>query len=211
MRASQRLPGEIVSTLRVLAILVLVLLPVALAVRQLVRRQARRLAEAVATGAATALVVGLAGVVLRTGVGDQLYHAIAMSSRGVSHFALLDGYLAGLVAYTTIIDLSARPRWRAALWVTLGVYAIASLATLRTTVLSVLITLLLGRAIGLGVRYAAGSMSQRPSGETIAAALGAAGQPVTRAAPGRRGRCGVAAVRGGHPRWRAARRDRVRP
>ncbi len=201
VRASQRLPGEIVSTLRVLAILVLVLLPVALAVRQLVRRQARRLAEAVTTGAATTLVVGLAGVVLRTGVGDQLYHAIAMSSRGVSHFALLDGYLAGLVAYTTIIDLSGRPRWRAALWVTLGVYAIASLATLRTTALSVLITLLLGRAIGLGVRYAAGSMSQRPSGETIAAALGAAGQPVTElrrvAAAGAASRRYAAVTRGG--------------
>jgi uncharacterized membrane protein YbhN (UPF0104 family) len=176
--ASRHLPGEIVSTLRVLAILVLVLLPVALAIRQFVRRQARRLAEAVATGAATALVVGLAGVVLRTGLGVQLYRAIAMSAPGASHFALLDGYLAGLVAYTTIIDLSGRPRWRAALWVTLGVYAIASLATLRTTVLSVLITLLLGRAIGLAVRYAAGSMSQRPGGDAIAAALGAAGQPV---------------------------------
>ena len=177
--ASRRLPHEVLSTLRVLAILVLVLLPVALAIRQLVRRQARRLAEAVVTGVATAVVVGLAGIVLRSGIGDQLYHAIAMSSPGASHFALLDGYLAGLVAYTTIIDLSGRTRWRTALWLTLGVYAVASLATLRTTVLSVLITLLLGRAIGLAVRYAAGSMSQRPSGEAIAAALGAAGQPVT--------------------------------
>jgi len=56
---------------------------------------------------------------------------------------------------------------------------LASLATLRTTVLSVLITLLLGRAIGLAVRYAAGSMSQRPSGEAIAAALTSAGAAVT--------------------------------
>jgi uncharacterized protein (TIRG00374 family) len=177
--ASRRLPAEVVSTLRVLAIVVLVALPVALAIRQLVRRQARRLAEAVATGVATALVVGLAGIVLRSGVGDQLYRAIAMSSPSARHFALLDGYLAGLVAYTTIIDLSGRPRWRNALWLTLGVYAVASLASLRTTVLSVLITLLLGRAIGLAVRYAAGSMSQRPAGEAIAAALGSAGQPVT--------------------------------
>ena len=100
---------------------------------------------------------------LRSSIGDQLYRAIAMSSPGANHFALLDGYLAGLVAYTTIIDLSGRPRWRNALWLTLGVYAVASLATLRTTVLSVLITLLLGRAIGLAVRYAAGSMSQRPA------------------------------------------------
>ena len=112
---------------------------------------------------------------------------------GASHFALLDGYLAGLVAYTTIIDLSGRPRWRAALWVTLGVYAIASLATLRTTALSVLITLLLGRAIGLGVRYAAGSMSQRPTAEAIAAALASAGQPVTEL----RREAGAARRRGG--------------
>jgi uncharacterized membrane protein YbhN (UPF0104 family) len=177
--ASRRLPSEVLSTLRVVAILVLVLLPVALAIRQLVRRQARRLAEAVATGVATAVVVGLAGLGLRTGLGDQLYRAIAMSSPGARHFALLDGYLAGLVAYTTIIDLSGRPRWRNALWLTLGVYAVASLATLRTTVLSVLITLLLGRAIGLAVRYAAGSMSQRPSGEAIAAALAPVGLTVT--------------------------------
>ena len=177
--ASRRLPGEVLSTLRVLAILVLVLLPVALAIRQLVRRQSRRLAEAVATGGATTIVVGLTGLALRSGIGDQLYRAIAMSSPGASHFALLDGYLAGLVAYTTIIDLSGRPRWRNALWLTLGVYAVASLASLRTTVLSVLITLLLGRVIGLAVRYAAGSMSQRPTGAAIAAALGSAGQPVT--------------------------------
>jgi len=179
VRASRRLPGEVLSTLRVLAILVLVLLPVALAIRQLVRRQSRRLAEAVATGVATAVVVGLTGLALRSGIGDQLYRAIAMSSPGASHFALLDGYLAGLVAYTTIIDLSGRPRWRNALWLTLGVYAVASLATLRTTVLSVLITLLLGRAIGLAVRYAAGSMSPRPTAEAIAAALASAGVAVS--------------------------------
>jgi uncharacterized membrane protein YbhN (UPF0104 family) len=200
--ASRHLSGAIVSTLRGLAILVLVLFPVALAIRQIVRRQARRLAEAIVTGAATALVVGLTGVVLRTTeVGDQLYRAIAMSAPGESHFALLDGYLAGLVAYTTIIDLGGRPRWRSALLVTLGVYAIASLATLRTTVLSVLVTLLLGRAIGLAVRYAAGSMSQRPGGEAIAAALGAAGQPVTElrrvAANGAASRRYTAVTRGG--------------
>ena len=171
----------------------------ALAIRQVVRRQARRLGEAVATGVATAGVVGLAGVVLRTGVGDQLYRAIAMSSPGASHFAVLDGYLAGLVAYTTIIDLGGRPRWRNALWLTLGVYAVASLATLRTTVLSVLITLLLGRAIGLAVRYAAGSMSQRPSGEAIAAALASAGAAVTELSRADGTGRGVAAVRGGHP------------
>jgi hypothetical protein len=70
--ASQRLPGGVLSILRVAAILVLVLLPVALAIRQLIRRQVQRLAEAVATGLATAMLVSLANVALRTGAAAQL-------------------------------------------------------------------------------------------------------------------------------------------
>jgi glycosyltransferase 2 family protein len=59
-----------------------------------------------------------------------------------------------------------------------GVYGLANLATASVTVPSFLITLLLGRAIGLGVRYAAGEWSQRPTAEDIAAALNSAGHPV---------------------------------
>jgi glycosyltransferase 2 family protein len=177
--ASQRLPGGILSLLRVAAVLALVLLPVALAIRQLVRRQARRLGEAVVTGLATAVLVGLANVLLRSSAASQLYHAIATSQPEAGGFAPLDAPLAGLVAYTTIIDLSGRPRWRAALWIAVVVYSVASLAEHHTTVLSVLITLLLGWVIALAVRYAAGSMSQRPTGEAIARALAVAGLPVT--------------------------------
>jgi uncharacterized membrane protein YbhN (UPF0104 family)/tRNA A-37 threonylcarbamoyl transferase component Bud32 len=177
--ASQRLPDGILSLLRVAAILALVLLPVALAIRQLVRRQGRRLAEAVIVGLATAVLVGLANAVLRSSAAGQLYHAIATSRPEAGGFAPLDAPLAGLVAYTTIIDLSGRPRWRAALWVAVVVYSVASLAALHTTVLSVLITLLLGWVVAVAVRYAAGSMSQRPGGETIASALAAADYPVT--------------------------------
>ena len=67
----------ILGTLRVLAVLALVLLPVALAIRQLVRRQARRLAEAVVTGVLAGLFVALADVLLRTGTAEPLYRAIA--------------------------------------------------------------------------------------------------------------------------------------
>jgi glycosyltransferase 2 family protein len=176
VKASQRL-HPIIGTLHVLAVLALVLLPVALAVRQLVRREPRRLAEAVATGLGTGLLVGLANLVLRSSVAEPLYRAIAPAAANPS-FAPLDAPLAGLIAYTTIIDLRARPRWRNALWLAVALYVAASLAALHTTVLSVLITLLLGRVAGLAVRYAAGSMSQRPSAAAIAAALDGAGHPL---------------------------------
>ena len=72
--------------------------------------------------------------------------------------ARLRWYLAGLVAYVTMIGLTGRPGWRNALGLAIGVYAVVQLAALATIGLAILLTLLAGRAIGLAVRYAAGSM-----------------------------------------------------
>src|SRR6266576_3210728 len=175
--ASSRLPHPVLALLGVAATLALVLWPAALAIRQLTRRQGRRLAEAVLTGGATLALVALANAALQHGVAAALYDAIAIRRAGAT--GPLDGYLAGLAAYATIIGLTGPSRWRTTLWLAVGVYAIATLATASITVLSLLITLLLGRAIGLGVRYAAGEWSQRPSAEEIAAGLSSAGHPVT--------------------------------
>lgn len=181
VEASRRLQDVVLPTLRGISLFGLLAFTVALAIRQLVRRQGRRLVEAIATGAGTIALVLLADLVLRSNLAfaGTLYRAIAMAPPGTSGFAPIDAPLAGLVAFTTIIDLSGRTRWRVALWLTVGVYLVTSLADLRTSILSVLITLLVGRVIALAVRYAAGSPSQRPPAEAIAAALGSAGQPVT--------------------------------
>jgi uncharacterized membrane protein YbhN (UPF0104 family) len=169
--ASRRLPYTALAAARPVTLFALLILPVALAVRQLVRRQGRRLAEAAATGVVTIAAVSVADVLLRRGFAAHLYAAITMSRPGTSHMTPLDAYLAGVVAYTTMIDLTGRRRWRTALWLVVAAYALVNLASLHTTVLSLLMTLLAGRAIGLGIRYAAGSMSVRPAAEQIAAAL----------------------------------------
>ena len=175
--ASSRLPHPVLALLGVAATLALLLWPAALAIRQLTRRQGRRLAEAVLTGGVTLALVALVNTALLHGAAAPLYDALAIQRAGAA--CPLDGYLAGLAAYATIIGLTGPSRWRTALWLAVGVYAIATLATASITVLSLLITLLLGRAIGLGVRYAAGEWSQRPSAEEIAAGLSSAGHPVT--------------------------------
>jgi len=171
VEASRRVPYTALAAAQPLVLFALLILPVALAVRQLVRRQGRRLAEAAATGILTVAAVTITGALLRRGAATPLYDAITMSRPGASHMTPLDGYLAGVVAFATMIGLSGRPRWRTAMWLVFGSYALVNLAALRTTVLSLLITLLAGRVIGLGVRYAAGSMSLRPTAEEIAAAL----------------------------------------
>jgi uncharacterized membrane protein YbhN (UPF0104 family) len=177
--ASKRLPHALLVLAPRLAFFALLVIPVALAVRELFRRRFRRLAEAVATGLLAAAVAAVANAALQHEVAARLYDAIIMSRPGASHAAALDPYLAGLVAYTTIIGLSGRPGWRNSLWLAIGVYGLVHLAAADTTGLSFLITLLVGRAIGLGVRYAAGSTSLRPGAAQIAAALTAVDGQVT--------------------------------
>jgi uncharacterized membrane protein YbhN (UPF0104 family) len=176
--ASGRLPSAVLAVAPPLALFAILIIPVALAVRQIVRGQVQRLAEAVATGVLAGVVAAVTDAALRRGFAERLYDAIIMSRPGTSHVAALDPYLAGLVAYATIIGLSGRPGWRNALWLAIGVYALVHLAALDTTLLSLLITLLVGRTIGLGVRYVAGSPSLRPTAAEIAAALNSADRKV---------------------------------
>ena len=177
--ASRRLPSALLTVASPIALFALLILPVALAVSQLLRRQVRRLIEAVATGLLAGGVAAAANVALSRPAAARLYDAIIMSHPGVSHVNALDPYLAGLVAYATMIGLAGRPAWRNALALAIGAYAIVQLVESHTTVLSILITLLAGRAIGSAVRYGAGSISQRPPARDIAAALSTGDLAVT--------------------------------
>jgi uncharacterized protein (TIRG00374 family) len=193
--ASRRLPQALLAVAPPVALFALLILPVALAVQLLVMRQPRRLAEAVATGVVTAAALAMVDILLRHGAATRLYDAIIMSRPGASHVAALDPYLAGLVAYATMVGLVGRPSWRNALWVAVGVYSVVHVGALHTTVLTLLITVLAGRAIGLAVRYGAGSTSQRPSAQDIAAALGATDLPVIAIRRMQKARTGVAGSR----------------
>jgi len=193
--ASRRLPHALIDVAPKVALIGLFIVPVALGLQLLFRRQLRRVGEAVVTGILAAAAASVADNLLRNAAVSRLYDAIIMSRPGASHVAALDPYLVGLVAYLTMISLVGRPSWRNALWVAVGVYSIVHIAALGTTVLSLLITLAAGRAIGLAVRYGAGSASQRPGARDIAVALAAAGVGVTAIRRVRQPRTGVAGSR----------------
>ena len=193
--ASRRLPHALIDVAPKVALIGLFIVPVALGLQLLFRRQLRRVGEAVLTGALAAAAASVADNLLRNPAAARLYDAIIMSRPGASHTAALDPYLVGLVAYLTMISLVGRTSWRNALWVTVGVYSVVHVAALGTTVLSLLITLTAGRAIGLAVRYGAGSASQRPGARDIAAALAAAGVRVTAIRRVSQPRTGVAGSR----------------
>ena len=173
--ATRQIPAALLTLARPLALIALYILPVALAIQILARRQYRRLAEAVATGVLAAVTTAVVNVLLSQEPASRLYDAITMArpgtTPGVSHIPALDPALAGLVAYATMVGLIGRPAWRNALWVAVGVYAVVHVGVLHTPMLTLLITVLAGRAIGLAVRYVAGTTSQRPGALDIAAAL----------------------------------------
>ena len=209
--ASKRLPHALLVVVPPIALFALFILPAALAVAQVVRRQARTLAEAAATGMVAAIVAQVANVVL-VDQAPRLYYAIIMSRRDASHINALDPYLAGLIAYTTIIGLSRRPGWRNTLTLAISVYVIVELTAARTTILAILITLLAGSAIGLAIRYGAGSILAASHGGghrrgTVGQGPGGDCHPAGPPAPRRGGR--VASVRGGHRRRPPAGRGRL--
>jgi glycosyltransferase 2 family protein len=175
--ATRRLPSGLLSMAGVAAGLALLVLPAGLAVAQLVHRQPRRLVQAVVTAVVTAVLVGAASALLRLPAAAHMHAALTVSRHGAAT-APLDAYLAAFAAYVTVIDLSARPRWRTGVWLVVLAYVIASVTATQATILSVAITLLLGRTAGIAARYAAGLPSQRPPATEIAGALSQAGLPV---------------------------------
>jgi glycosyltransferase 2 family protein len=177
--ATNRLPKGVLDPLHTLAFAALLVLPVALAGRLVYIGQLRRLAEAIAVGlVASGLTIACDAILtLRSLAG--LYKALA-GPGAPPGAATLDPYLAGLAAFLTVIGMASRPRWRTWFWLAIVFYCLTSLvvAHATTTVLSLLVTLLIGSAVGSGLRYAIGTHSERPTALEIAAVVSGVLAPV---------------------------------
>ena len=182
--ASRRLPAALLHLIGWAGGVALLILPIALAIRLVMVRQYRRLGEAVAAGGITVGVVALVNVLLNQPFLHHLQIALHPSTAGVTGRpeATLDGYLAGLLAYVTVVGLRGRAHWRTAFLTAVGFYAVASLASTQsthTTVLSLLITITIGSAVGSGLRYALGTTTGRPTAAEIASALSTGQAPIS--------------------------------
>ncbi|MGO8980426.1 MAG: flippase-like domain-containing protein [Streptosporangiaceae bacterium] len=167
--AAQHLP-RVLLTIGSVAYIAALVLPVAMAAWLAMRGQWRRLAEAVLIAAVAVAAAALGNFVLRQPPFQTLDAVLAPLVNGV-RLQPFDGLLSGLVAYTTVIGLAGRPRWRTGFWLVIGFYSVILIANSHATVFSLLITLLLGSVIGSGLRYAVGTGSDRPTAVKIAMAL----------------------------------------
>ncbi|MFC4554674.1 lysylphosphatidylglycerol synthase transmembrane domain-containing protein [Georgenia faecalis] len=154
--------------------LVTFFLPPVIIVLQLVKRRWRVVLEAVLAAVVAALVATLAIWLLNTFDPRALTVGLTITVGGDRVIAL-NPYSAALAAFFTALGTrSQRPslRWSwNLLWVVLGLAVIRGQLTLPGAV----VTVLLGRAVGLGARYAVGVLSDRANGIGLVRGLRRAG------------------------------------
>ena len=184
--------------------------PVALMVREVVRGNRRGLLEALLTGF---LAIGIAqglNRVLTAFPSTALYGALTAPSDAPAARPL-DTYLTALFAFATVVGVAEDRPWRRLLGGVTAVYVLSAVASTSATLLSLLVSPVLGMLVGIAVRYAAGSVNESPDGARIAAALARQGFPLARLEQVPADQTDHRAFRATAVDRRAARRAGVRP
>lgn len=150
------------------------ILPIVVIAEQLIRRQVRAVIDAVAAAAAAILLAGGAVWLLQILAPEALMRALRLHD-GTELVMTITPMVAGLAAFLTGTGTRDERRlvgisWNL-LWVVLVVSVIAGEATLAGAITSVL----LGRAVGLGMRYASGVLSRRAHGQVLIEGIRRAG------------------------------------
>ena len=148
--------------------------PLAFMVREIVRGQTRRLIEALLTGLlAIAVVEGLDRLVSRYPT-SRTYEALTRvgASGAVRPF---DTYLVALLAFVAVTGVATEPLWSGLLVGVTALYVLSVFTATQASLLSLVLSLILGSFVGVAVRYVAGRVSKRPSAEQLVAALAARG------------------------------------
>ncbi|MEU3170131.1 lysylphosphatidylglycerol synthase transmembrane domain-containing protein [Streptosporangium sp. NPDC006930] len=142
--------------------------PVAFAIERVLHRDGLRVAEGLfAATAAMVFSFALGEWILKAGPED-LRVLLTGGRAGVEPINTL---LTPIIAYVTAVRISRRPTWRAALWSAVALNAVALFAGLAATILGIVVSILIGLAVGYATLYGVGSPNTRPPGSTVVTAL----------------------------------------
>ncbi|HEV2886565.1 MAG TPA: lysylphosphatidylglycerol synthase transmembrane domain-containing protein [Jatrophihabitans sp.] len=169
-RLLAEVPPLLVRTLRTLAAFGALAVPLAFMVREIVRSQTRRLIEALVTGMIAIAVVEVLDRLIDAFASEALYTALIRPGAAAT-VRPLDTYLAALLAFVAVVGVAQDPRWRALLVAVTGLYVVSVFTATKVSLLSLMLSLVIGSIVGIAVRYLAGSINKRPDGRQIAAAL----------------------------------------
>jgi uncharacterized membrane protein YbhN (UPF0104 family) len=167
-------PPLLLRMLRTLAAFGALAVPLAFMTREIVRGQTRRLIEALVTGMIAIAVVDVLNRLIVAFASGSLHAALIRSGADAS-VKPLDTYLAALLAFVAVVGVAQDPRWRALLVAVTGLYVASVFTATRVSLLSLMLSLVIGATVGIVVRYLAGTLNERPDARQIVAALAGRG------------------------------------
>ena len=164
-------PPFLLGAITVLMNIATAVIPIGLAIERLLRRDGRRVADAVIAAFLTCGITILVNVWTTSGdvpewLVAELTHRLAAGSTTPLHV-----YIATVVAFLTVIGFHGHRTLRTFTWVCVGIYATAALMSGDTALVGLVVSVLLGRAIAFGWRYARGVVNHRSTGDAVVAGL----------------------------------------
>ena len=175
--ARRSVPELIWGLFSLLAGLGVLLYPLAAAVSLALRRRGRQLLESfIAMTLATTALVGIAALVRDHGTDDLKLALTGQLSDNLS--VPTNPLLGGVVAFAVTARLFSRPRWNVVVWLVIAANTIVNPGAASTTVAAQVVSVMIGGAVGLLVRYILGTPTTRPAGSQVAETLVTGGLPV---------------------------------
>ena len=174
---AQLLPSAVVLIINVIGGIGTLLLPIAGAIALIVRRRVRQLFYALVALLITAVVLTGASILVSEFGDTRLLIALTGSSDPSS--AATTPTLGGLLAFITASQLMSRRPWNVLSTLVMGSLVVVAILSATVAVAGLIVSLAIGWAVGLAVRYAFGIQTTRPSGAQVAEALDRGGLPIT--------------------------------
>ena len=171
----QLAPSFLLGGITVLTNITTAIIPVGLAVERLVRRDGKRVADAVIAAALAYGVTSLLNLWIESSYAPEWLLTELTRHVNSGTTSPLHIYIATLIAFLTVLGFNDRPTLRTFTWVSIGIYAVATLMSGDSALVGLIVTFLLGRLMAFGWRYACGVVNERPTGQMVVQLLADAG------------------------------------
>lgn len=176
--ATTRIPDILISLTRWVGLLGVIALPLGVSAALLLRRRPRQLVDAL-VALVVAIVIGSVLIwLIHRYASPQMLEALT-GRAFASDTTPINPLISGLVAMSTVARLIERPQWATASILVVGAISLLSIIGSTITIVGVALSVLLGWAVGLLVRYLAGTPTTRPSGMEVAKTLEGNGIPLS--------------------------------
>ncbi|HWG24734.1 lysylphosphatidylglycerol synthase transmembrane domain-containing protein [Actinospica sp.] len=175
----QLAPSFLLGGITVLTNITTAIIPVGLAVERLVRRDGKRVADAVIAAALAYGLTSLLNFWIESSFAPKWLLTELTRHVNSGTTSPLHIYISTLIAFLTVLGFNDRPTLRTFTWVSIGIYAVATLMSGDSALVGLIVTFLLGRLVAFGWRYACGVVNERPTGQMVVQMLSDVGfEPV---------------------------------